>query len=222
MSTIIDALNASRSAGTAAAAAPTAANASSIQDRFLTLLVTQMKNQDPLNPLDNAQVTTQLAQISTVSGIDKLNDTIAGLSARFSASQALDNASMIGRSVLSPGSAITLAQGTGAGAVELSEPADKVTVTITGPAGEIVRRLDLGAREAGLVSFTWNGADDSGRAMRDGAYGMRVEATRGTKAVEATTLTSGTVSGLNLVGGASNLSINGVGDVDLSAVRRIQ
>jgi len=58
---------------------PTVQSVADVQDRFMTLLVTQMKNQDPLNPMDNAQVTSQMAQLATVTGIDKLNDTMAAL-----------------------------------------------------------------------------------------------------------------------------------------------
>ena len=78
------------------------------QDRFLKLLVTQMRNQDPLNPMDNAQVTTQIAQISTVTGIDKVNSSIAGLADAMSASSSLQNASLIGRSVVVPGERVRL------------------------------------------------------------------------------------------------------------------
>ena len=85
-----------------------ATTAEDAQDRFMTLLVTQMKNQDPLNPLDNAQVTSQLAQLSTVTGIDKLNVTLQALQGSYQASQALQATDMIGRGVLVPGSTVTL------------------------------------------------------------------------------------------------------------------
>ena len=80
--------------------------ADDVQDRFLKLLVTQMKNQDPLNPLDNAQVTTQLAQISTVNGIEKLNATIEAMASSFTSGQSLQAATMIGKDVLVPGSTL--------------------------------------------------------------------------------------------------------------------
>ena len=76
------------------------------QDRFMKLLVTQMKNQDPLNPLDNAQVTSQLAQLSTVTGIDKVNATLQSLMGSMQPSQSLQAAGMIGHSVLAPGAGL--------------------------------------------------------------------------------------------------------------------
>ena len=107
-------MNGTKSAATANSAADT-------QDRFLKLLVTQMKNQDPLNPMDNAQVTTQMAQLSTVSGIDKLNATLQALSDSMSSNQSLQAASMIGHGVLVAGKGIELANGGGYGGVELAQ-----------------------------------------------------------------------------------------------------
>src|SRR5215204_242231 len=98
-----------------------------LQDRFLKLLVTQMKNQDPLNPLDNAQVTTQLAQISTVNGIEKLNATIEAMASSFTSGQSLQAATMIGKDVLVPGSTLQLA-GSSVFGVELAQAADQVKV----------------------------------------------------------------------------------------------
>src|SRR5687767_7932008 len=95
--------------------------ADDIQDRFLKLLVTQMKNQDPLNPLDNAQVTTQLAQISTVNGVERLNSAIRAISDSFAAGQSLQAAGMIGREVLVPGSTLQLAGGAARFGVELTQ-----------------------------------------------------------------------------------------------------
>ena len=94
--------------GTGSAAKPAEQD---LQDRFLKLLVTQMKNQDPLNPLDNAQVTTQLAQISTVNGVERLNATIQAIADSFTAGQSLQAAGMIGREVLVPGSTLQLTAG---------------------------------------------------------------------------------------------------------------
>ena len=84
-------------------ASSAAADATMTSDRFLKLLVAQMKNQDPLNPMDNAQVTSQMAQINTVTGIDKLNSTVAGLSAQFMQMQAMQGASLVGHDVIVAG-----------------------------------------------------------------------------------------------------------------------
>ena len=150
-------------------AATSAKSAADIQDRFLTLLVTQLRNQDPLSPMDNAQITTQLSQISTVSGIDKLNATLSSLATAMAASQSmLTSTAMIGRQVYAPGTSVTLAKERATGGLELAEAADKVTVGIYGPSGDLVKSLDLGRREAGLSAFEWDGKAANGAAAKEG------------------------------------------------------
>ena len=208
---------------------PTAASAggagalgsAEIQYRFLKLLVTQMRNQDPLNPLDNAQVTTQLAQISTVSGVDKLNSTVQGLSSTLLAAQSLQSASMIGRQVLSSGARLALANGSASGGVDLKQPAERVTIAITGAAGNVVRRIELGPQAAGVVTFKWDGLNDAGQRAADGPYGFQVLAARGNVAVAAEPLAVGRVSGIAPGADGTKLNIDGGGDVSLADVRRI-
>jgi flagellar basal-body rod modification protein FlgD len=157
-------------------------------DRFLTLLVTQMKNQDPLNPLDNAQVTSQLAQINTVTGLDKLNTTLQSLTSGFASTQMLQAATMIGREVLVPSDHVNLSQGAARFGVELTQPADEVVVSILDAAGNAVRTQKLGAQSAGTGTFAWNGLNDLGAAMPDGRYTLSVSAKQGGKAIGVDTL----------------------------------
>src|SRR4249920_884865 len=86
-----------------------------LQDQFLKLLITQMQNQDPLNPMDNAQVTSQLAQISTVTGIDKLNTTIGDMNTAMVASQSLQASALVGKGIVAPGNTMLLQQGQAVG-----------------------------------------------------------------------------------------------------------
>lgn len=208
--------------GATQAAARNANSAAQIQDRFLTLLVTQLKHQDPLQPMDNAQITTQLSQISTVSGIDKLNTTMAGLATALAANQTMASATMLGRQVIAPGSTLALADKQAAGAVELASAADRVSVTVVGPAGNVVRRLDLGPSAAGLQAFVWDGTAENGAEAKDGSYSYRVEATLGGKAVTATPYTVGTVTGIGVSGKDPTLIVNGVSEVPFASVKRVQ
>ena len=171
----------SSTTATTAASATTASQMAATQDRFLKLLVTQLKNQDPLNPMDNAAVTSQMAQLSTVSGIDQLNSTVQALSDSMAASQSLQATSMIGHAALVPGSQIDLLKGQSDAAVELTQPADKLTVTITDAKGNIVRTLQLGSQDAGMVNFQWDGKDDTGAAVADGSYKFSAKAVLGGK-----------------------------------------
>lgn len=191
------------------------------QDRFLKLLVAQMKNQDPLNPLDNAQMTSQLAQISTVDGIEKLNRTLQLVLDGSNENQAMQAAALVGRSVLVPGSALALSGGMAVGGVELDEPADRVTVTIKDANGLAVRTLELGSREAGSHSFTWDGKTDSGTQAADGAYTIAVSAQRGENRPGARALELGIVSSVSRSSQGVRLNVGALGAFAMSDVREI-
>lgn len=196
--------------------------AAAAQDRFMTLLVTQMKNQDPLNPLDNAQVTSQLAQLSTVTGIDKLNTTLEGLMGSYQSSQALQAAGMIGHSVLTAGSSMTLSGGKGLFGIELTEPADQVEVTVRDSAGNSVDKFDLGAKDAGILPMMWDGQSESGEALPDGQYTFEVAATRSGKKIDGVTkLTVGDVMSVSTGSKGVTLNVPNVGSVNLADIRQI-
>jgi flagellar basal-body rod modification protein FlgD len=191
------------------------------QDRFMKLLVTQMRNQDPLNPLDNAQVTSQLAQLSTVSGIDKLNTTLQALQANYQTSQSLQATDMIGHGVLVPGSTVALADSKGILGVEMVDAADKVKVTVRDAAGVAVRTFDLGAQKAGVVPLAWDGKTDSGATAADGTYKFEVSAVTGDKSVKATALSFGTVSSVMTGAAGVKLTLPGLGNVSFADVKQI-
>jgi flagellar basal-body rod modification protein FlgD len=207
---------------TGTTAAPAAAPGSEIQDRFLKLLVTQMKNQDPLNPMDNAQVTSQLAQISTVNGIQQLNTTMQNLSSSFMAGQSLQSASLIGHTVLTDGSTLNVADGTPAlGAIELAQAADSVKVNIVSPAGNIVRQLDLGPQKSGMTGFQWDGLSDGGSKVAAGSYTFQVTASGSGQKVNTTSFMAGAVSSITLKTDGTHLSVGGIGDITMQQIKQI-
>lgn len=191
------------------------------QDRFLKLLVTQLKNQDPLNPVDNAQMTSQLAQISTVDGIEKLNATMRMILEGSSENQAMQAAAMIGHSVLVPGSGLALGQGGAAGGIELAGPADRVTVTIRDGSGLTVKTLELGGQSAGARGFTWDGSTDAGGTAAAGAYTVSVAATRGSESVSVSPLQWGTVSSVTRGSQGVSLNVGALGTFNMAEVREI-
>jgi flagellar basal-body rod modification protein FlgD len=191
-----------------------------LEDRFLKLLITQMQNQDPLNPLDNAQVTSQLAQISTVSGIDKLNSSVNGMSTSFVAAQSLQAGGLIGHGVLAPANTVALEQSQGIGGVQLAEPVDAMTVTIRGSTGEAVKTMSLGAQEAGTRTFRWDGSTDAGGHVGDGAYTFEVSALRSGKKVDTTALGYARVQSVTLGGDQLLLNTNGLGAIALNKVKQ--
>jgi flagellar basal-body rod modification protein FlgD len=149
-------------------------------NKFLTLLVTQLKNQDPMNPLDNAQITSQLAQLSTVTGVNKLNTTLESLKTSYQSSEAMAATNMIGHGVLVEGDYVNLQSGKGIMGIDLASAADSVKLVVTDPkTGKDVQTIDLGARPAGTIPLAWDGVPDGATSpLADGKYLIRVVATQ--------------------------------------------
>lgn len=191
------------------------------QDRFLKLLVTQLQNQDPLNPMENAELTMQLAQMSTVEGINNLNSSLSSLLEGYRASQTLQAASLVGHTVLAEGNVLTLKDAVAGGGAVLDGPADSVAVEIYNGSGRLMRTLDLGAQDAGIVRYGWDGLDASGAQLPDGYYQARVVATRAGGQVETTPLMLAGVSSVVLDGGDMLIDLGALGQVGLAQVRQI-
>lgn len=171
-----------------------ATTASELEGRFLTLLMSQIKNQDPLNPLDNAQVTSQLAQLNTVTGIEKLNSTLSQLLDGYGETQGMQAAQVIGKNVMVAGNTLPLAAGNAFGGISLEGNADKVSVTIKDKAGRVVQTQELGEHPAGTFYFVWDGKDTAGNAQVEGDYTFSVTASANGEKVAANTAQIGTVS----------------------------
>lgn len=226
--------NASSKAAAAAASAGSTATASGgssastgsqdLSNRFLTLLVAQMKNQDPMNPTDNSQVTSQIAQINTVTGINNLNDTLGKITGQIDTSQQLQASSLIGHNVLVPGNEVKVgADGTAtAFGVDLPSDAKKMSITITDAAGNVVHKSEYANQAAGVQSFKWDGKNASGAKVDPGKYTVNISATGSDgNAVKARALDTGYVDGV--VSGASGpqLDLGPGGLVGLSNVYQI-
>ena len=223
MSTIVGSSTSAASALAAMAAPASASGSNSLQNTFLTLLVTQLQNQDPLNPADNSEITSQMAQISTVDGINQLNTTMQAMAASFSANQSLQATSLIGKSVLVPGTSLQLQNSTAVGGVNLPQAADSVVVSVLDSSGQTVDTVDLGAQAAGVFGFQWDGSTNNGATAADGNYTFSVQASQGGNAINAAALAAGVVGGVTpgAAGAAPVLQVNGVGQVALSAVAQI-
>ena len=187
------------------------------QDRFLKLLVTQLQNQDPLSPMDNAQLTSQLAQINTVSGIATLNTSVQALSGRFLQMQSLQGAALIGKDVVVPGNKLDIADGTGQGGFELTSAADAVKVEVLSPAGRVLDTLNLGAQSSGTHSFDWA----AGQYSTASNLTFRVTASNGATALASTALMRDKVEAVSTSGDALMLELRSAGTVAYSTVRSI-
>ncbi|KQB52920.1 flagellar biosynthesis protein FlgD [Pseudomonas endophytica] len=196
------------------------------KDAFLQLLVTQLKNQNPLDPQDNTAFVAQLAQFSSLEGITSLNDTVNSLSGGLQSSQALQASSLVGRSVIVQTSEAYVDPSSAKpfnGTVVVNEADTKPTITITDADGEVVRTLDLGVQKAGNVDFTWDGKDADGALLEKGSYifTASTQTTSGTTAL--TTYLPATVNSVTLskTGGEIMLNLAGLGSIGMSKVQTI-
>lgn len=214
--------------------AQTGANGSStaqgLQDQFLKLLVTQLQNQDPLNPMQNAELTSQLAQISTVEGITNLKNTMLAISGQIDVSQSMDAVAMIGKGVLIPGSKIK----SGADAdnpaarvvtpygIDLQGDAQKVQVRISDANGAVVRTIDTVDQKNGVYTLSWDGKNDSGVVLEPGAYTVSVMATDADgKKVNAEVLSYGQVKSVAYSTNGLRLDLGLDGQTSMLDVRKV-
>jgi len=200
-------------------------------DKFMTLLVTQLKNQDPLNPLDNAQVTSQLAQLQTVTGVNKLNETLNTLKASYQSSEAMQATNLIGHGVLVEGGNVTLSGSKAILGVELGSDVDNLKVVISDKNGKEVQTMDLGAQKAGVIPLAWDGVPDATKldangkpiTLADGNYTFQIVATKGgDKVNDAKTLAFDSVASVttNSTDGVK-LNLPGKGVVTLADIKQV-
>lgn len=163
-----------------------ASDSEEMRDNFMTLLVTQLRNQDPLNPMENNEMTAQLAQINTVSGIESLNNTMNSINTQIETTNSMQASALIGRAVLVPGDRIMVGE-EGSDVTpygfELEQSAEQVTVSVFNESGMLVRTIDKGVMASGTQSLTWNGVMDDGTTAPPGSYRFTVAASNGEQPV---------------------------------------
>lgn len=195
------------------------------QDDFLRLMTTQFQNQDPMKPLENGEFLGQLAQFSTVSGIEDMNRSVSELAASINASQTLQAASMIGRSVLVEGEFGQLQDGQPLeGAVDLPVSSPNVTVRVFDPSGALVREIPLGTRSAGLAEFQWDGYRNDGSQAGPGTYQITAEMNNDGARETLQTLVYATVDSVSLSADdtGTKVTTDSGEEVRLSEVRSIR
>jgi flagellar basal-body rod modification protein FlgD len=194
------------------------------QEDFLTLMITQFQNQDPFEPMDNGQFLGQLAQFSTVSGIESLNSSFSGLSGALLDEQALQASNLVGRTVLAVAeTGYYSGSESMSGAVELGASVNNVQIDITDASGALVRRIDLGEQSAGIVNFAWDGLDAEGEPMSSGEYNISARASSGALTENIPVLIRADIESVTLgqFGGQMTLNTEGGGRMVLSQVYQI-
>jgi flagellar basal-body rod modification protein FlgD len=192
-------------------------NDAGAEDRFLKLLVAQMQNQDPLNPMDNAQVTSQMAQIQSVNGIEKLNRTVEGLGTQFAQLSALQGASLVGRDVIVAGNQLTTNdEGLVQGGFELASAADRVQVEILNAGGRVIDTIELGAQSSGRHGFEWTPPEGVEASL---GQRFRIVAKSGTANVTSTPLMRDRVDAVIAGGDQLTLELRNSGSVAYADIR---
>ncbi|SDQ15450.1 flagellar basal-body rod modification protein FlgD [Paraburkholderia fungorum] len=223
--TLLDTMNGTNNAtsATGSSSSSSGTSAADLQNTFLQLLVAQLKNQDPTSPMDSSQMTSQLAEISTVQGISQLNTSLTSLSTQLAAGQSSQAALLIGSSVLASGSTMTVSSGKASTiGVQLPAAADDVTLTIKNSSGTVVNTIDLGKQAAGVTPVGVTAVDSSGNTLADGTYTFTVSATAGGQPATATALSAATVeSVVQQSDGTSGLVLSNGSTVPLTGINAI-
>jgi flagellar basal-body rod modification protein FlgD len=193
------------------------ANQAGAEDRFLKLLVAQMQNQDPLNPMDNAQVTSQMAQIQSVNGIEKLNRTVEGLGTQFAQLSAMQGAALVGRDVIVAGNRLNANdEGLVQGGFEITSAATRVQVEVLNAGGNVIDTIELGAQPAGRHGFEWTPPDGVDAAL---GRSFRIVAASGSTALTSTALMRDRVDAVVAGGDTLMLELRNSGSVAYADIR---
>ena len=194
------------------------------KDAFLQLLVTQLKNQNPLEPQGNGEFVAQLAQFSSLESMQSLNDSVTYIAAGLQSSQALQASSLVGRNVIvQTDKAVVDTSKDMKGTVNLTSSSTATSVGIYDKDDKLVRTLDLGTQKAGNIDFTWDGLNDDGEAAPAGTYTFKATASIDGKATAMTTNLPASVTSVTMGTNGSEMTLNlaGLGSVALSKIQSI-
>ncbi|HID81004.1 MAG TPA: flagellar hook assembly protein FlgD [Chromatiales bacterium] len=195
------------------------------QDEFLKLMLTQLRFQDPFKPMENGEFIAQMAQFSTVSGIDEMQKSMEALSTSLISNQALQASNLVGRNVLAPSNTATLNEtGTVEGAFELPASASQITMSVFDESGNLIRTADLGTKPAGQHNFSWDGQTNEDSRAAAGKYTIKIEYGSGENAAAAEVLIQNKIASVNFAASGGQISLTTVDGQSLkfSDIRQIQ
>ncbi|HFC53853.1 MAG TPA: flagellar hook assembly protein FlgD [Gammaproteobacteria bacterium] len=195
------------------------------QEQFLELMLAQLQNQDPLQPMENGEFLSQMAQFSSAKGIQEMSLSLESFTQSLTSSQALQASSLIGRQVLVPGEIAWLEEGSGgiSGAARLPGGASDVVLSVYDASGALVQRISYGPQEAGQFRFSWDGTGSDGQPVAPGHYRIGVEMRSGEESRAAETMLVSRVESVTLGKGGQGVTLNlaGLGSASMSEVREI-
>lgn len=221
--TTIDA-NTLKALGLTGNTAVAAANRNKLgQDQFLKLMTAQLNNQNPLKPQDNTEFLTQMAQFSTVSGIQDLQESFKSFSSTMQQDQAMTSSSLVGRSVsVTSNKAILPNNGTMLGSLDLPSGSTAVKLTISDANGKVVKTQNLGPQEAGSIPFEWDGSTDDGKLATPGTYQLQAEALIAGETTALATRAAAPVTSVTLNGAKGmEVELQGLGRYNVSDIQAV-
>lgn len=192
------------------------------QADFLRLMTEQLQHQDPLNPMQNSEFLGQLAQFSTVQGIQGLQSSLDGLGTSLATDQMLRGASLVGRTVLVPSAKMALEGEGSVKGVVAAPDAGTVTFDITDANGQSVRKITVTAEKAGEVAFEWDGKDADGNRLAAGTYGVTASMGSGEARQDLSTYVESRVDSVTVGSDGVFLDLAGLGTAPLDYVLRIR
>ena len=194
------------------------------QDDFLKLMITEIQNQDPFNPVENSDFVAQMAQFSSVTGIEKLQKSFGQLATSMTSNQALQASTLVGRSVLVASSEGFLGDTGGlSGMVNLENGSQDVVFHITDSSGQQIRSISMGPRAAGETGFVWDGFDADGTRLPAGRYAITAESKGFGETINLETYVNADVESVTLNRNTQGISLNlrDLGSVDFSKIKEI-
>lgn len=181
-------------------------------DTFMKLLVAELKNQDPNQPMDAREMVAQLSSLSSVQKLTEIDDKFTTLQNSSSASTSLQSSGLIGRTVSAKTNRLSLVDGfsTTQGSYQLQGTAKDVVIKVMNDQGTVVRTLDAGGQNGGTQAFKWDGNMDNGKRADNGSYTFQVTATdsKGLP-VPASSEVSGLVTEVTYENGAPEVVVGG-------------
>jgi flagellar basal-body rod modification protein FlgD len=196
-----------------------------MQEDFLTLMTAQLKNQDPMAPMESGEFLGQMAQFGSVKGLSDLNTSFASLSESLYSNQALMASSMVGKHALVAGNSGELpADGQLRGSVDLPQSVGSLMLSITDASGQPVKQIDMGVQSAGMVDFAWDGTNSAGEMMAPGTYQVKANAISNGVNTGFETFIEGEVRSISLGAGGSKMSfdIGGIGTVSFADIQQVR
>jgi flagellar basal-body rod modification protein FlgD len=204
----LDNILATQKAQEAASTSSATDKVTSQKDMFLNLLVKQLQYQDPLNPVENTEFASQLAQFSQLEQLSTMSSNIEEMTKYQNSMNSMQAVSFVGKTVSASGNTINYSSGSSEIDFGLDSNAATVAVKIYNSSGTVVRTISMSNIQKGNVQCTWDGRDGNGETVSPGTYYFSISAKDyNGAAVDSTTYTNGTVTGIKYINGTVYLEV---------------